>query len=334
MISCTYRFTSDDDDDSDDPYAWIVKRKHIKHSLQTLPATPPHSPLTHSSHHHKVHPSQTSNSFPAHKPQVDNSTPRSTNVPDAVITVSGDQLSLKHTQDLDTKPSTEQQIIPKSSHTVTNSSEFNNLTNTVDIDSPPVNSSLHSSHVEGPRRQRNSGSLTLSSSLSEGEALSSEGVNVSKRESPAASSPMSSSASPSASPTKGKKKQAKKSKKSRKKDKSQSTKKDPGKVSQRKLARALVLERIRNDSLTTSSDEEHCLTPTITSDLSGSVSSSDAFTAAPVCQESEEELMDTAKVKVRLQKIILSKKPPAQFVTPATSPVFHEVGEGIDVMMM
>ena len=267
-------------------------------------------------------PTQTKKSFPAHKPQVDNSTHRTS--AEAVITA-----NRKHTQDLETEGNTEQQVLSKleSNQTatiVTNSSEVNRMTNTlaVDKDSQPVSSSL-----EGSKRKRNSGSLTLSSSLSEGEAPSSEGANVSNRESPAASSPRSSFASPSASPTKGKKKEAKKSKKSRKKDKTQSAKKNPTKVSQRKLARALVLERIRNDSLTTSSDEEHCLTPTIASDLSGSVSSSDAFTAALGCQESEEELLDPTKVKVRLQKLILSKKPPAQFVTPATIPVFHEVGE-------
>ncbi len=183
----------------------------------------------------------------------------------------------------------------------------------------PRHSNGHSSETAHFKRRQNSSSLTLSSSLSDGEAnvFEMQGVNKSN---PTKSSPASS-------PTNAKKskKQSNKSGKKSRKDKDTSVpKKDPAKSAQRKLARALVLQRIRNDSLTTSSDEEHCLTPTEigSSKLSSSLSSCDAQTH----QESEEDLIiDTEKLKLRLQKIIQAKHPPAQFVTPGTSTVFHKV---------
>lgn len=187
-----------------------------------------------------------------------------------------------------------------------------------------VGSSPHSLRGDcSKRRQRNNDSLTLSSSFSEGDTPNSDGSNGAKIEAQAETS-CKPSVSPSASPTKGKKKKTKKAKKSRKGDKVEMASKGSGRVSQRKLARALVLERIRNDSLTTSSDEEHCLTASGTEGLFDSLSVSDIVLP---CQESEEESLDTDKIKTRLQRIIMLKKPPAQFVTPATSPVFHEVCE-------
>ncbi len=182
------------------------------------------------------------------------------------------------------------------------------------------------------KRQHNSSSLTLSSSLSDGEANVFEmpGVNESKLR-----LINNTKSSPASSPTKAKKskKQSKKSAKKSRKDKDTSApKKDPAKSAQRKLARALVLERVRKDSLTTSSDEEHCLTPSETgsSKLSSSLSSCDTIAH----QESEEDfVMDTEKLKLQLKKIIHAKKPPAQFVTPGTSTVFHEVSKVVYIVL-
>ena len=207
--------------------------------------------------------------------------------------------------------SVEECTIPKVTQSTTASVDF----------TPVLDPACHSTEGAGARRQRLSSSLTLSSSYSDGEVNNSEGPTAKKESSLATDT--------TSSPVKGKKsskKSSKKSKKSRKKDKETGTaKKESSKSAQRKLARALVLERIRNDSLTTSSDEEHCLTPIENGSLSRSLSSGDS---GLVFQGSEEDLVagiDTDKLKLRLQKIIQAKKPPTHFVTPATSVLFHEV---------
>lgn len=76
------------------------------------------------------------------------------------------------------------------------------------------------------------------------------------------------------------------------------------------------MQRIRNDSWNTSSDEENSLAP-----LAESTSADAAFLE----EEAAVVEIDAKKVQADLQKRILSKKPPAPFVTPATDPIYHEV---------
>ena len=165
-------------------------------------------------------------------------------------------------------------------------------------------------------RQRSNDSLTLSSSLSESEALSSD---VSQQNELMTSKQATTDLKPPPSPTKGKKasakKHAKKSKKAKKKGvSSQETKagssEDRGKKKQP--------QRRRNDSYTTSSDEEpvrrEALVQTVLQDVE----------RAPT-DEVQEAVVDTEKLKLLLQRKIWSKKPPSHFETPATDCILHEV---------
>ena len=185
-------------------------------------------------------------------------------------------------------------------------------------------------------RQRSTDSFTFSSSPSEGEApTSSEGtsqgedqrtkVSIGNHGKSSKPQPSSSSAGKS---KKSSKKQSKKSKKSQKKDKGhgggQSSSTDQQARSKRiSKRRAYVLERIRSDSLT-SSDEEHCLASSETSSGTDSGMSS-LLHQDSILEEGESGVVDIEKLKQHLQRRIMAKKPPAQFETPATHPVFHEV---------
>lgn len=179
--------------------------------------------------------------------------------------------------------------------------------------SMPVSSCLQSPETSKTEtvcssRQRSSDSLTLSSSISDSEVTSSEGTSCSGEQTKAKAS--------SAGAGKKSKKQAKKSKKSQKSQ-------PPGKPSKERSEKSLrrrahVIQRIRNDSWNTSSDEDNSLTLL--------TESSSAETAFPgVAEERRGEAIDVKIVKADLQKRILSKKPPAQFETPDTEPIYHEV---------
>lgn len=188
-------------------------------------------------------------------------------------------------------------------------------------------------------RQRSSDSLTLSSSYSEGEATSSEGPTPSTAQ---GSGPGQARAPGAAKPpSSGKKsgKHSKKSKKGKKKDQQAQGKGGEKGGHQRSPAsqrrRAHVLQRIRQDSLNTSSDEENSLTPLVdlpsplldpTFPVAGEVAGAGAGLvggASPV--KEGVEVWDQERVRGDLQRRILSKKPPAHFETPATDPIFHEV---------
>ena len=123
------------------------------------------------------------------------------------------------------------------------------------------------------------------------------------------------------------KKKGRKSKKVNKKESNQSSlssqSKERSQASQRK--RAHILQRIRRDSLNTSSDEEHSL----------SSNSSDTFLTAGACAEHAQTDLtkedsnahrSVEDIKEELKKRIFSKKPPAYFETPGTDPIYHEVG--------
>ncbi len=157
------------------------------------------------------------------------------------------------------------------------------------------------------QRQRSSDSLTLSSSYSDDDLLS-----------PGCSGDQRDLKKDATSTSRGKKskKQSKKSKKSKKSEKTQSSQ-SSGRSPSSQRRRAYVLQRIRNDSLNTSSDEEHSLT--LSSDAAVSNS---ALPEMPT----KETVFDAEKVKEHIHERVLSKKPPAQFDTPATDPIFHEVG--------
>lgn len=160
-------------------------------------------------------------------------------------------------------------------------------------------------------RQRTSDSLTLSSSVSDSEVTSSEGANCGGEQ----TNESRNTKKPSTGTGRKSKKQAKskKTKKSQKKSQPQPSKEKTEKSLRR---RAYMMQRIRNDSWNTSSDEENSLTP---------LTESSSETAFPELAGEKGEAVDTEKVKADLQKRILSKKPPAQFETPATAPIYHEV---------
>ena len=164
---------------------------------------------------------------------------------------------------------------------------------------------------KGALRQRSSDSLTMSSSVSDSEITSSEGASCNGEQ---AKNVLSAGAR-----GKKSKKQAKKSKSKKGQKKSQPVAIQQSKERSEKSLRrrAHVMQRIRNDSWNTSSDEENSLTP-----LTESSSVDAAFLEEEVVEVVE---VDAKKVQADLQKRILSKKPPAPFVTPATDPIYHEV---------
>lgn len=184
-------------------------------------------------------------------------------------------------------------------------------------------------------RQRSTDSFTFSSSPSEGEGpTSSEGTScTSHSEDQRTSESSGKKGRPPKAPSssgKGKtssKKQSKKSKKSQKKDKGHggqnSSADQQAKSKKMSKRRAYVLERIRSDSLT-SSDEEHCLG---SSEMSSSTDSgmSSLLHQDSILEDGDAAVVDVEKLKLHLQRRIFAKKPPTQFETPATQPVFHEV---------
>lgn len=160
-------------------------------------------------------------------------------------------------------------------------------------------------------RERSSDSLTLSSSVSDSEVTSSEGASCN-------GAPTNNSKN-TAKVSAGKKsrKQSKKAKKCQKKSQPPPSKEKSEKSLKR---RAHVIQRIRNDSWNTSSDEENSLAPP--------TESSSTEMVFPEVAEATGEVVDVRIVQADLQKRILSKKPPAHFETPATEPIYHEVRLG------
>ena len=72
--------------------------------------------------------------------------------------------------------------------------------------------------------------------------------------------------------------------------------------------------RVRLDSLTTSSDEER------------GIDSPRLFRVEEVVEPLQERKTESEeKLRQRLERKIISKKPPALFETPATEPLFHKV---------
>lgn len=166
-----------------------------------------------------------------------------------------------------------------------------------------LTSSVSDSEVAGqPKttpilRQRTSDSLTLSSSVSDGEGTSSEGASCSGDQESGKKTAKKGSGGKS-------KKQAKKLKKSQQKKPSKE------KAEKHQKRRAHIIQRIRSDSFNTSSDEENSLA---------------ACVIAVETESGGGAVVDTKKVQDDLQRMILSKKPPSYYETPATDPIYHEV---------
>lgn len=185
-------------------------------------------------------------------------------------------------------------------------------------------------------RQRSSDSLTLSSSHSEGE-VSSEGTSQSSgsgnsRERESGGKGAGGGGMGGGAKKKSGGKQGKKSKKGKKQKEDPTVTRERSERSQRR--RAHVLQRIRQDSLNTSSDEENSLTsvldlpsldPTLDPSHHQATGLPTPGSDSPSTRESSEGVRDVQKVKAELRRRILSKKPPAHFETPATDPVFHDV---------
>ena len=163
------------------------------------------------------------------------------------------------------------------------------------------------------KRQRSSDSLTLSSSVSDGEVASSDETGIQIKD----------PSSPKGTKSKKKPKKSKKSKSRKKEDPQPRQSTERSSSSQKR--RAYVLQRIRSDSLNTSSDEEHSLTSSITNTTSPDSVVNMGTSGDQSDGKGNKIVQDTEKMKVYLQKRILSKKPPAPFETPATDPIFHEV---------
>ena len=233
--------------------------------------------------------------------------------------------ALEGAEDGTINKSTSQQS-KKSSNTGANTSQQVN-THT-DTRKPAAKGLATATTAAAPSRQRSSDSLTLSSSYSESEITSSEGTSPSSSSTGVQGGAKKGVAKTSSSGSGGgggKKggKQAKKSKKAKKKE--QTVPKERSERSQRR--RAHVLQRIRQDSLNTSSDEENSLTPLtdLPSPFDPSFPGGMAGSISPVKEGMVEVFRDPEKVMADLQKRILSKKPPSHFETPATDPVFHDV---------
>ena len=79
------------------------------------------------------------------------------------------------------------------------------------------------------------------------------------------------------------------------------------------------IQRLRFDSLTTSSDEERGIDSPHLSRVEE--------VAEPLPERGEVEKKEESeeRLRQRLERKVLSKKPPAMFVTPATEPLFHQV---------
>lgn len=308
-----------DDDDDDDVYTWAQERRRLKSDLEAstnsshtpstsihhapssastthhTPSTthhaPPTSKLSHNLHQaHKVssHAAQLDNRTKPHEDNKNNSL-RSDKVETAI-----------EKQPLESVPSL-------SAHKSTGHDEKVENSGVVEPEQVSVN-----------QGERSSDSLTLSSSFSDG----SSSCSGDQLETPKGSARTPSSGSSTA---KKSSKQSKKSKKSRKKEQTHSKEKtERSLASQRRKAH--VLQRIRMDSLNTSSDEENSLTP-LTNLLSPVESSEFVAMSSSVSsgKEAGEVALDAESVKLDLQRRIMSKKPPAHFETPATDPVFHEV---------
>ena len=84
-------------------------------------------------------------------------------------------------------------------------------------------------------------------------------------------------------------------------------------------AKKASIQRIRFDSLTTSSDEERGIDSPRLSRVE------EVVEPLPEREEVERKGESEERLRQRLEHKILSKKPPAMFMTPATEPLFHQV---------
>lgn len=320
--------SSSESEDSDDPFAWISQRKQIKGALKHTPhpTTPPH----HNLHQYQKIPKSLSSmdeqtrvkpDLQVHLPSLfeqngsvpyKETTQEATIPPHPPIHSHRDKASLEDTctknavlVSEDTKKSvlvdreervqTSQGILHVSSCSSLSEEEASTTSAAKDF-------ILTESKGIEVHRQRSTDSLTLSSSFSENETLTSEVVTDNKdkhREEP------SNISKPPPSPTKSKKALKRKSKKAKKKEKAKEESK-----------RKKRTQRTRTDSLTTSSDEDNS---------SSGVEIISSTSTEKSVEENGEVVIDEEKLKLHLLKRIQSKKPPSHFVTPATDPIFHEV---------
>lgn len=134
------------------------------------------------------------------------------------------------------------------------------------------------------------------------------------------------------------KKKGRKSKNSTKKEQSLSSTQSAGRSQASKRRRAHILQRIRSDSLNTSSDEEHLLSCTSSDSLLAAAAASDSVFVDSAWTDSSKDdgsaPRNTDEVKEELKRRIFSKKPPTYFETPGMDPIFHEVRTKLSKFIM
>ena len=303
MYDCRSR-SSSESEDSDDPYAWISHRKQMKDTSQ---------PVVSSRHNlHQIHKIPKSQSSDIEHTQV-KSDQYSISTPDNIHA---------HSQDSNIKASppihsnsqvlapedTKTSVLVGKDETASKSPGVLHVSSCSSLSEEEACATLAkdipTAKVNGIEihRQRNTDSLTLSSSFSENESSLLESLGHSKEK---CIETHSNTNKPPVSPTTSKKAQKRKLKKARKKEKAKE-------VNKRKKRS----QRSRCDSLTTSSDEEHS---------SSGVEMMSSTSTEKSTEDSGEVFIDEEALKLHLLKRIHSKKPPSHFATPATEPVFHEV---------
>lgn len=342
------------DSEDEDPYSWVLQRRQLKRELEVGAVS--HAPL-HTSHNlhqtHRVPPEQNDRVLPKQ------------NTTEVLPKQNAAQVFPKENA---VKVLPKQNILPKQSAVqvqnaakvknaakVENAATVENAAKTQSAKSCSENKSSKHSGGDADRngrnevttqRQRSSDSLTLSSSLSDGDMPSSDGTTgcSGDQAEQTSTSKGTSNRGGGGHGGKSKKQGGKKSKKSRKKEQSSPVKKERSLASQKR--RAYVLQRIRSDSLNTSSDEENSLsssgdttnitTTTTSDDTTPDTNGNSKGPPHPLLSLSgpggrspssgNKGTVDVEAMKAELKRRIMSKKPPAHFETPATEPVFHEVG--------
>lgn len=297
MYTCTHahihRLSSDSDEDSDDPYSWIAKRKQSgaqpPSPSSPLIATTRQRPTPSNRTTPRPHPSQQylaandhhTPNHTLHGPTRDTAG-QNDRVPDGRPKLNG----------ATSKPSELPSVDPaqsKADHLKTEAAQ--------DDHTPSIISQKEASQIpQAPPletdRQCSTDSLTQSSEYS----------SQSEGEFPYV---------PLVTDIKVTAKSAKSNRKGTGSQRSSKKSKKKGGRSQQVGKERRVLQRTRSDSYTTSSDEERWL---------------EGWRAGSG-REGEEgrEVANEEQVKAKLQRRIESRKPPALFETPATDPIFHQV---------
>lgn len=318
LIRCR---SSSESEDNDDPYAWIAQRQQLKASAQSNSVNESHKPVLPPS---AVHPQPSSwRELVSGGRQTDtplNGSPQGVTGSSDETRQSKAQYSASATSDEMSSTSAALQVEKtgvsaedsKSSSDVAPTSKVSSCTSILEKVTEVLDAAT-------THRQRSNDSFTLSSSLSESEALSSD---VALQNEPMSSKQATMDLKPPPSPTKGKKASAKKHAKKSKKAKKKGVSHQENKVgSSENKGKKKQPQRQRNDSYTTSSDEEPVRREALLQTVLQAVE------RGPTDEDGEggRGVVDTEKLKQLLQCKIQSKKPPSHFETPATDCILHEV---------